>query len=196
LASDFGVSEASEDDLYAALDGLMARQASIQKKLAARHLKTGGQVLYDLSSGYFEGTHCPLARLGYNRDGKKGRLQIHYGLMTDGRGCPVAVTVHEGNASDSQTFLPEVERLRKEFGIEDVVLVGDRGMIGKTTIECLRDMPGIAWITALKSASIRALVEEGHVHGSRRVHAQLQGAGPRGASLPHTQDDGLEGASD
>jgi transposase len=163
LASDFGVSEASEDDLYAAMDWLLARQASIQKKLAARHLKSGGQVLYDLSSSYFEGTHCPLARLGYSRDGKKGLLQINYGLMTDGRGCPVAVTVHEGNVSDSKTFLPEVERLRKEFGIEEVVLVGDRGMIGKTTIECLREMPGIAWITALKSASIRALVEEGQV---------------------------------
>jgi transposase len=119
--------------------------------------------LYDLSSSYFEGTPCPLARLGYNRDGKKGLLQINYGLMTDGRGCPVAVTVHEGNVSDSKTFLPEVERLRTEFGIEDVVRVGDRGMIGKTTIECLREMPGIAWITALKSASIRALVEEGQV---------------------------------
>jgi hypothetical protein len=103
LASDFGVSEATEDDLYAAMDWLLARQASIQKKLAARHLKTGGQVLYDLSSSYFEGTHCPLARLGYSRDGKKGLLQINYGLMTDARGCPVAVTVHEGNVSDSQT---------------------------------------------------------------------------------------------
>jgi transposase len=163
LASDFGVSDANEDDLYAAMDGLLARQASIQKKLAARHLKTGGQVLYDLSSSYFEGTHGPLARLGYHRDGKKGLRQINDGLMTDARGCPVAVTVHEGNVSDSKTFLPEVERLRQEFGIEDVVLVGDRGRIGKATIEQLREMPGIGWITALKSASIRVLVEEGHV---------------------------------
>ena len=163
LASDFCVADADEDDLYAAMDWLLARQASIQKKLAARHLKTGGQVLYDLSSSYFEGKHCPLARLGYNRDGKKGLLQINYGLMTDARGCPVAVTVHEGNVSDSQTFLPEVERLRKEFGIKEVVLVGDRGMIGKATIERLREMSGIAWITALKSVSIRALVEKGQV---------------------------------
>jgi len=163
LAVDFGVVEADEDDLYAAMDWLLARQDTIQKKLSARHLKTGGRVLYDLSSSYFEGTHCPLARLGYNRDGKKGLLQVNYGLMTDVRGCPIALTVHEGNVSDSQTFLPEVERLRKEFGIEDVVLIGDRGMIGKSTIERLREIPGMGWITALKSASIRALVEEGQV---------------------------------
>ncbi|MDR1274774.1 MAG: IS1634 family transposase, partial [Candidatus Accumulibacter sp.] len=163
LASDFGVEEADEDALYAAMDWLLARQDAIQKKLSARHLKTGGQVLYDLSSSYFEGTHCPLARLGYNRDGKKGMLQVNYGLMTDGRGCPVAVTVHAGNVSDSRTFLLEVERLRKDFGIEDVVLIGDRGMIGKTTIEHLREMPGMCWITGLKSPSIRALVEGGQI---------------------------------
>jgi transposase len=159
LSADFCVAEADEDDLYAAMDWLLARQESIQKKLSARHLSRGGQVLYDLSSSYFEGTHCPLARLGHSRDGKKGLLQVNYGLMTDARGCPVAVRVPEGNVSDSQTFLPEVERLRKEFGIEDVVLVGDRGRIGKATIERLREMPGVAWITALKSQSIRALVE-------------------------------------
>jgi transposase len=163
LATDFGVAEADEDDLYAARDWLLARQESIQKKLSARHLKNGGRVLYDLSSSHIEGTRCPLARFGYNRDGKKGLSQVNYGLMTDARGCPVAVTVHEGNVSDSKTFLPEVERLRKELGIEEVVLVGDRGMIGKTTIERLREMPGMGWITALKSTSIRALVEEGRV---------------------------------
>jgi transposase len=149
------------------MDWLLARQDSIQKKLAARHLKTGGRVLYDLSSSYFEGTHCPLARLGYNRDGKKGLLQVNYGLMTDARGCPVAVTVHEGNVSDSKTFLPEVERLRGEFGIEEVVLVGDRGMIGKSTLEALRGMPGMNWITALKSTSIRALVDAGNLQMDR-----------------------------
>ena len=163
LAADFCVAEADEDDLYAAMDWLLSRQESIQKKLSARHLSSGGQVLYDLGSSRFEGTPCPLARLGYDRDGRKGLLQVDYGLMTDVRGCPVAVTVPEGNVSDSQTFLPEVERLRKEFGIEEVVLVGDRGMIGKATIERLREIPGVAWITALKSASIRALVEEGQM---------------------------------
>jgi transposase len=158
LSTDFGVADANEDDLYAAMDWLLARQDAIQKKLAARHLSAGGLVLYDLSSSYFEGTTCPLARLGHNRDGKKGLLQVNYGLLTDARGCPVAVSVHEGNVADSTTFLPEVQRLREHFGIEQLVMVGDRGMVGNASIAQLREMPGIDWITALKSASIRTLV--------------------------------------
>jgi len=160
LASDFGVAEANEDDLYAAMDWLLARQDAIQKKLASRHLSAGGLVLYDLSSSYFEGTTCPLAKLGHNRDGRKGLLQVNYGLLTDARGCPVAVSVHEGNVSDSATFLPEVQRLRESFGIEQLVMVGDRGMIGHASIAELREMAGIGWITALKNASIRTLVEQ------------------------------------
>jgi len=163
LASDFGVADANEDDLYAAMDWLLARQDAIQKKLAARHLSEGGLVLYDLSSSYFEGTTCPLAKLGHNRDGKKGLLQVNYGLLTDVRGCPVAVSVHEGNVADSITFMPEVQRLREDFGIEQLVMVGDRGMIGHKTIDELREIAGIGWITALKSASIRALVEQGQL---------------------------------
>jgi len=163
LASDFGVAQANEDDLYAAMDWLLARQDAIQKKLSARHLHEGGLVLYDLSSSYFEGTTCPLAKLGHNRDGKKGLLQVNYGLLTDARGCPVAVSVHEGNVADSATLLPEVQRLRGSFGIEHLVMVGDRGMIGHATIAELREMAGIGWITALKSASIRALVEQGQL---------------------------------
>ena len=163
LALDFGVADANEDDLYAAMDWLLARQDTIQKKLAARHLREGGLVLYDLSSSYFEGTHCPLAKLGHNRDGKKGLLQVNYGLLTDARGCPVAVSVHEGNVADSATFLPEVQRLREQFGIEQLVMVGDRGMIGHATIAELREMAGIGWITALKNASIRTLVEQGQL---------------------------------
>jgi transposase len=163
LASDFGVSEANEDDLYAAMDWLLARQDTIQKKLAARHLSDGGLVLYDLTSSYFEGTTCPLAKLGHNRDGRKGLLQVNYGLLTDARGCPVAVSVHEGNVADSATLLPEVQRLREQFGIEQLVMVGDRGMIGHATIAELREMNGIGWITALKNASIRALVEHGQL---------------------------------
>jgi hypothetical protein len=163
LAEDFGVADASEDDLYAAMDWLLARQDTIQKKLAARHLREGGLVLYDLSSSYFEGSHCPLAKLGYSRDGKKGLLQVNYGLLTDARGCPVAVSVHEGNVADSTTLLPEVRRLREDFGIERLVLVGDRGMISGKAIAELRDSEGIDWITALKSASIRALLEQGHL---------------------------------
>jgi hypothetical protein len=163
LAEDFGVSDADEDDLYAAMDWLLERQEAIEKKLAARHLSAGGLVLYDLSSSYFEGTRCPLAKLGYNRDGRKGLLQVNYGLLTDARGCPVAVSVHEGNVADSATFLPEVRRLRERFGIERLVMVGDRGMIGHAAIEALRQSEGVGWITVLKSASIRALVEQGEL---------------------------------
>jgi transposase len=163
LAEDFGVADASEDELYAAMDWLLQRQGAIQKKLAARHLVEGALVLYDLSSSYFEGTTCPLAKLGYSRDGRKGTLQVNYGLLTDARGCPVAVSVHEGNVADSATFMPEVQRLRSEFGIEQVVMVGDRGMIGHKAIEELRELEGVGWITALKTGSIRALVEQGQL---------------------------------
>ena len=163
LADDFGVADASEDDLYAAMDWLLRRQGTIHKKLAARHLSEGGLVLYDLSSSYFEGCTCPLAKLGYSRDGKRGMLQVNYGLMTDARGCPVAVSVHEGNVADSQTFMPEVQRLRKDFGIKQVVMVGDRGMISQKAIDEMQSTDGMAWITALKSVSIRALIEQGQL---------------------------------
>jgi transposase len=160
LAEDFGVADANEDELYAAMDWLLQRQDAIQHKLAARHLGEGSLVLYDLSSSYFEGTTCPLAKLGYSRDGRKGTLQVNYGLLTDARGCPVAVSVHEGNVADSATFMPEVQRLRTEFGIEQVVMVGDRGMMGHKAIEELRELDGVGWITALKTGSIRSLVEQ------------------------------------
>ena len=167
LAEDFGVVEADEDDLYAAMDWLLARQDAIQKRLAARHLIEGGLVLYDLSSSYFEGSCCPLAKLGYSRDGRRGMLQVNYGLLTDPRGCPVAVSlavsVREGNVSDSQTLMPEVKRLREEFGVEQLVIVGDRGMISNKAIDELRESEGVAWITALKSVSIRALIEQGQL---------------------------------
>ena len=163
LAQDFGVAAADEDDLYGAMDWLLAHQGSIQKKLAVRHLAEGGLVLYDLSSSYFEGLTCPLAKLGYSRDGKKGLLQVNYGLLTDARGCPVAVSVYEGNVADSQTFLPEVERLRTSFGIERLVVVGDRGMISSKAIAELRQEAGVDWITALKSTAIRGLLEQGQL---------------------------------
>ena len=161
LADDFGVAEADEDDLYTAMDWLLARQDRIQQKLAARHLRAGGLVLYDLSSSYVEGTTCPLAKRGYSRDGQRGTLQVNYGLLTNARGCPVAVSVHEGHTADSRTFLPEVHRLRQDFGLESMVMVGDRGMIAQKAIDEMRDTEGIGWITALKSPAIRALVEHG-----------------------------------
>lgn len=161
LAEDFAVADADEDDLYIAMDWLLERQDAIQKKLAARHLREDGLVLYDLSSSYFEGVTCPLARRGYSRDGKPGSLQVNYGLLTDPRGCPVAVSVHEGNTSDSLTFMPAVHKLREDLGAQRMVMVGDRGMVSAKAIAELREMPGMGWITALKSGSIRALVEGG-----------------------------------
>jgi transposase len=163
LAQDFGVADASEDDLYAAMDWLLAGQDRIQKKLAARHLKEDALVLYDLSSSYFEGSHCPLAKLGYSRDGKRGTLQVNYGLLTDERGCPMAISVHEGNTSDSTTFMPQVKRLRQEFGIQRMVMVGDRGMISQKTIDAMSADTDVAWVTALRSSAIRSLVEQRHV---------------------------------
>ena len=163
LAEDFGVIDANEDDLYAAMDWLLGRQDAIQKKLATRHLHEGGLVLYDLSSSYFEGTTCPLAKRGYSRDGKPGSLQVNYGLLTEARGCPVAVSVHEGNTADSRTFMPAVQKLREDFGVSRMVMVGDRGMVSQKAIDEMRQADGIGWITALKNASIRALVEQGHL---------------------------------
>ena len=163
LATEFGVTDATEDDLYAAMDWLLAGQDRIQKKLAARHLQEDSLVLYDLSSSYFEGSHCPLAKLGYSRDGKRGTLQVNYGLLTDERGSPVAVSVHAGNTSDSTTFMPEVKRLREQFGIKRMVMVGDRGMISQKAIDEMSKEDDVAWITALRSSSIRTLVAQGHV---------------------------------
>ncbi len=163
LPEAFGVIDADEDDLYAALDWLIRRQEHIEKKLAARHLKKGGFVLYDLSSSYFEGKTCPLAALGYNRDGKSGKLQVNYGLLTDPRGCPVAVSVFEGNTGDPKTLMPQVEKLQKTFAIEQLVLVGDRGMISQKQITELKQREGIDWITALRTGAIRKLVDGGHI---------------------------------
>jgi hypothetical protein len=161
LPADLGLEDASEDDVYAAMDWLLERQDAIEKKLAARHLKQGGMVLYDLSSSYFEGTHCPLAALGHNRDGKKGKLQVNYGLLTDARGCPVAVSVFKGNTADPKTLLPQVDKVQRDFGIDELVLVGDRGMISQKQIDSLSKETGVAWITALKTAQIRKLVADG-----------------------------------
>ena len=158
----FGVGSTGEDELYAAMDWLLERQPSIEKKLAARHLKEGGLVLYDLSSSYFEGVTCPLAALGHNRDGKKGKLQVNYGLLTDSCGCPVAVSVFKGNSGDPKTLMPQVEKTKKEFGIQRLVLVGDSGMTTQVQIKEMRkreDHDGIDWITALKSGAIRKLID-------------------------------------
>jgi transposase len=161
LPDDRGVANATEDDLYEAMDWLLERQDAIERRLATRHLREQGLVLYDLSSSYFEGHTCPLAKLGYNRDGKSGKLQVNYGLLTDERGCPVAIRVYEGNTSDSTTLVDQVERVQQDFGIAGLVIVGDRGMISQKQIESLREKQGVAWVTALKSGRIRALINAG-----------------------------------
>jgi transposase len=154
---------ADEDDLYQAMDWLLARQDKIEQKLADRHLDEGGRVLYDLSSSYFEGSTCPLAKLGHNRDGVKGKLQVNYGLLTDERGCPVSVSVFEGNTGDSKTLLPAVDKVRERFGIKELVIVGDRGMISQKQIDELKTQDGVSWITALKTGAIRKLVDGGTI---------------------------------
>ena len=156
-----GVSDANEDDLYAAMDWVLKRQAVIEKKLAARHLQNDGLALYDLTSSYFEGVTCPIAKLGYDRDGKKGKLQVNYGLLTNERGIPVSVSVFEGNSGDPKTLLPQVEKMQERFGIEQFVMVGDRGMITQTQIDVLREMDGVDWITALRPEAIRKLINDG-----------------------------------
>jgi len=162
LPQTFAVEDADEQDLYGAMDWLLARQDKIQVKLAARHLdKRRALALYDLTSSYFEGTTCPLARRGYSRDGKRGTLQVNYGLLTDERGCPVAVSVHEGNTADPTTLMPQIERLKTDFAIERLVMIGDRGMISHKAVEAIKVRDGIDWITALKTVAIRPLVEGG-----------------------------------
>src|SRR5271165_1942783 len=161
LAEVYGVVERDEADLYAAMDWLLERQGAIEKKLAARHLSEGALALYDLSSSYFEGECCPLAKIGYSRDGKRNTPQVNYGLLTTRAGCPVAISVYEGNTADASTLMPQVNQLRKQFGLERLVLVGDRGMISHKAIGELRSLDGLAWITALKSTQIRALVQGG-----------------------------------
>jgi transposase len=161
LAEELGVSEATEDELYAAMDWLLARQERIEKKLAARHLTEGGLVLYDVTSSSYEGRTCPLAHFGHNRDGDKQLPIIVYGVMTDGEGRPVAVEVYAGNTGDPTTVGDQVEKLRQRFGLQRVVLVGDRGMLTPPQIDKLREHPGMGWITALKSGAIRELVANG-----------------------------------
>jgi len=157
-----GLETADADELYAALDWLLARQDPIEQKLAAGHLSGGSLVLYDVTSSYFEGRHCPLARLGHSRDGKPGKLQIVFGLLCNAEGCPVAVEVFEGNTSDPKTFRAQVEKVRRRFQIERVVWVGDRGMITEARIrEDLRGVEGLDWVTALRAPQIRELVAKG-----------------------------------
>ena len=160
LAEELGIQDASEDDLYQAMDWLLERQERIEQKLAARHLAEGGLVLYDVSSSSYEGRTCPLVQFGHNRDGDKLPI-IVYGVMTDGEGRPIAVEVYAGNTGDPTTVGDQVEKLRQRFGLERVVLVGDRGMLTQPQLDKLQKHPGLGWITALTSGAIRELVQKG-----------------------------------
>jgi transposase len=161
LAEELDVADADENQLYHAMDWLLERQSAIEKKLAKRHLTDGALVLYDVTSSYYEGKTCPLARFGHDRDGKTGLPIIVYGTLTDADGRPVAVRVYPGNTGDPKTVPDQVETLTKRFGLSHVVLVGDRGMLTQTQIDVLKEHPGLGWISALRSGSIRRLLADG-----------------------------------
>ena len=173
LAETLGLGETSEDQLYAAMDWLLERQEEVEKHLAQRHLGDGALVLYDLTSVYLEGRCCPLARHGHSRDGKRGKLQIEFGLLCDREGRPVAVEVFEGNTADPMTLGPQVDKLRQRFGLSKVVLVGDRGMLTEARIREEVAPAGLDWISALRSSAIRQLVESGAVQMSLFDHTDL-----------------------
>ena len=158
LGPDLGVAGASTDDIYAAMDWLTARQDDIEKQLAARHLRQGGIAMFDLSSSWVEGAHCELAAYGYSRDGKRGKPQIEYGLLADHEGRPVAVRVFAGNTADPKTFPEAVSAVRGKFGLEQMIMVGDRGMITTARIKDLRELEGMAWITCLRHPAIKKLM--------------------------------------
>jgi transposase len=156
------LSRANEDDLYEAMDWLVQRQSAIESQLASKQLTNGSLVLYDLTSTYFEGRHCPLAKFGHSRDERSGNPQIVYGLLTDAQGCPVAVEVFAGNAADPSTVKGQIDKLRQRFGLARVILVGDRGTLTSARLrEDLQTQPGIEWITALRAPQIQTLARAG-----------------------------------
>lgn len=177
LAEDFGVTHAGTDEVYAAMDWLFGRQESIEKKLARKHLSPQANphrlALFDLSSSWVTGEHCELAARGYSRDGKKGLPQIEYGLLTDPDGRPIAIRVVPGNTADPTAFEQIAIEMKTVFGVEDMVMVGDRGMITSARIKQLRELGGLGWVTALRSVSIAALVADGSVQQSLFDEANL-----------------------
>ena len=167
LADVLELGSASADELYAALDWLLARQGKVEQRLCKKHLPNGTLVLYDVSSTYFEGRMCPLAKYGYSRDGKRDKLQIVFGVLCNAEGCPVAVEVFEGNTADPKTVAAQIRKLRDRFQLKRVILVGDRGMLTDARIrDDLAPEEGLQWITALRSAAIRKLAESGAVQRS------------------------------
>jgi hypothetical protein len=160
LGPDLGVAGASTDDIYAAMDWLAARQDDIEKQLAARHLDEGGIAMFDLSSSWVEGSRCELAAFGHSRDGKRGKKQIEYGLLTDKDARPVAVRVFAGNTGDPKTFPEAVDAVRGTFALDKMIMVGDRGMITSARIRALRELKGMAWITCLRGPAIKKLMAD------------------------------------
>jgi transposase len=161
LAEELGVEGVDADALYAAMDWLLERQPAIEARLARRHLREGGHVLYDVSSSYFEGRTCTLLAFGYSRDGRRGSLQIVYGLLCDAEGRPIAIEVFEGGVHDDKTLPAQIEKLRRRFGLQTVVFVIDRGMVTTANLETLAAQQGVGWITALRSPQVKRLVKEG-----------------------------------
>lgn len=162
LGESLDLEHVQEDDLYASMDWLVERQAAIEGELARRHLRAGTLVLYDLTSTYFEGRHCPLAKLGYSRDERRANPQIVFGLLSDAEGCPVAVEVFDGNTGDPKTVAAQVNKLRQRFHLERIILVGDRGMLTQKRIEeDLRPHTGLEWVSALRAPQIHKLVVQG-----------------------------------
>jgi Transposase DDE domain len=160
LGADLDIVDARTDEVYAAMDWLLARQPKIEQKLAARHLQPGGMALFDLSSTWMEGKSCPLTKFGYSRDGKRGLPQIEFGLLGDAEGRPIAVRVFDGNISDSRSFIDAISMVRDQFGLTNLTMVGDRGMITQARIADLKDLPGMDWITALRAPAIAALAAD------------------------------------
>ena len=166
LTETLALGETDEDDLYAAMDWLLERQGTIERRLARRHLKDGALVLYDLTSVYLEGRRCELGQRGYSRDGRRGKLQIEFGLLCNAEGCPVAVEVFDGNTADPVTVGAQIDKLKRRFGFSKVVLVGDRGMLTEARIRDDVKPAGLDWISALRGPAVRSLVESGAVQMS------------------------------
>ena len=165
IKEEFGLEEdLNVDHIYKAMDWLLKSKTRIEKKLAKRHLdKKASHIMYDLSSSYFEGQNCPLARRGYSRDRKKGKLQVNYGLLTNQQGVPVSVDIFPGNTSDSKTFLSQAKKAREDYQIQKIVFIGDRGMIGQGAIDAMNKEKDMAWITALKAQTIKKLIKRGEI---------------------------------
>ena len=174
LGEVLGVPDADEDELYAAMDWLLPRQTRIENALAARHLRDGTLVLYDVTSTYFEGRTCPLAQFGHGHDGKKDKLRIVLGLLCDVEGRPIAVEVFAGNVSDPRTLASQIRKIIRRFGLKRVVLVGDRGVLTEARLrEDVDPVEGLEWVTALRAPAIAALIEAGRIDTSLFDHQDL-----------------------